>query len=559
VAAGPAIEHGAPEREAGVLRLHALGNATLFVGVTVTYMALAFAAYELFGALTIGVTFFPPAGLTFACLLVLPLRRWPIVAAAIVVGEVTVNLVEDQDFWWSLGWATANTVEPIVGAIVARHLIRDFSVDRTLAKGFLVGGVTVGPAVGATIGATVLVLSNDFGWFDGWIDVWVGDALGVLVVGPAVMVLVLPWPRSSAAPRTLDLAIGVVAVSVLGILFFVTDGVPLGYVGIPVLAWVALRLGSRGLAVAAVLLASLATAATARERGPWAATADVDAQEQLGRQQFFLLAAIGGAWILALEVRRRVHAVEQAGAARAELERALERADLVDQVQRTLVPRRLLHNEHVRVAGAYLPASNAVTVGGDWYEMTEIVGGTVNLVVGDVVGHGVEAAALMGQLGSATRALAMTNRDPAVVVDVLDRLAAETPGAAGSTLVIASFDPLTSSVCYCCAGHPPPLVRLEDGAIVVLDGAVGPPLGWARAARRHGVAELPAGSALLMYTDGLIEWRTDELDRRLATLRERFAVTSGEPEQIVDAIVAAMTADQPPTDDVAVLCLAVGG
>jgi integral membrane sensor domain MASE1 len=530
----------------------------LFAGVTATYMALAFSAYELFGALTIGVTFFPPAGLTFACLLVLALRRWPVVVAAIVVGEVTVNLVESQDFWWSLGWAAANSAEPIVGALVARRLIHDISLDRALAKGFLIGGLIIGPAVGATIGATVLVLSNDFGWLDGWVDVWVGDSLGVLVIGPAVMVLVLPWPRSSAAPRRRDLVLGLVGATALGVLFFATDGVPLGYVAIPLLAWVALRVGSRGLAVAAVLLASLATAATARERGPWAATADVDAQEQLGRQQFFLLAAIGGAWILALEVRRRVHAVEQAGAARAELERALERADLVDQVQRTLVPRRLLHNEHVRVAAAYLPASNAVTVGGDWYEMTEVGGGIVNLVVGDVVGHGVEAAALMGQLGSATRALAMTTRDPAAVIDVLDRLAAETPGASGSTLVCATFDPVTSSVCYCCAGHPPPLVRLAAGQVVVLDGASGPPLGWARGPRRHDIVALSPGSVLLMYTDGLIEWRTDELDHRLASLRDRFGGASGEPEEIVDMIVAAMTAPPAPTDDVAVLCLAVG-
>jgi MASE1 len=247
--------------------------------------------------------------------------------------------------------------------------MREIVVDATFAKGFLLGGLVSGPAVGAAIGATVPTVSNDFEWIDAWTDTWVGDALGVLVVAPAVLVLVVPLPRS-AAPRLVDIAVAgtvIIVIIVLGVLLLATDGEPLGYVAIPLLAWVALRMGPIGLAVASVLLASLATAAKARERGPWPPTDGLTAHEQLERQQFFLLVAIGGARLLVLEARHRIGAVEGRWPPAPNSTGRSNGRSSWTKVQRSLLPRRRFSDERIAVAGAYLPASDALQVGGDWY------------------------------------------------------------------------------------------------------------------------------------------------------------------------------------------------
>jgi integral membrane sensor domain MASE1/GAF domain-containing protein len=346
-------------------------SPAVFGTILVLYVLLAESAYELFGALTIGVTFFPPAGLTFAAFLVLPRRHWPAIATAIVVGEVVVDMGQGNGFWWSLGWAGANLSEPFVGALVAHHFRPEIDVSRRTAVAIVIGGLVVGPTIGASIGATVLDVANDLDWWSSFQDVWVGDALGVLVMAP-VFLMVGRWLQPPGRSlrwgfvRARDVWLMAVALAATGVGFFAFDNIALGYAFIPLLAWPAIRAGPQGLAVAAVALASISTAATARDHGPWSALEGEDAQAELGHQQLFLLAAIGGAWLLTFEVRERVRATEIARSVASDaalLSRAFdveqtarERADLLARVN-AAVGQTLDIGELVeRITAAAVPA-----------------------------------------------------------------------------------------------------------------------------------------------------------------------------------------------------------
>lgn len=545
---------GHPASLSRAARLRRSGTLAAVTGVA--YALLALSSYEIFGALSIGVTFFPPAGLTFAAFVLLDRRDWPAVALAIVVGEISVDMAQGNGFWWSAAWAAANLAEPLVGATIARSLTTTFDLtSRRDAGAMTLGGILVGPIVGGTIGATTLAIANDLTWRSSFWHIWVGDALGVLVVAPVVLAFARP-PRSAS-----DRGWGVEAwllgaiVGALGVAFLTTQNVPIGYAAIPVLGWPAVRFGPRGLALTAAAVAAFATAATAAGSGPWSALIGLDEQTRLGHQQAFLLAAIGGAWLLVIEASERVAAVRRhESAARAwqsDHEVALT-------LQQALMPLPLDTPTTPHAAGRYLPATSSLQVGGDWYEVVTADDGVVTLLVGDVVGHGLAAAAAMGRLSSAARALALTAPDPASLLAALDRVAA-LDDAQMATLVCVQLDG-ARGLRYSTAGHPPPLVRGPDARITVLDGARGAPLAAGFGpARTHETVPVAAGSLVVLYTDGLIERRGIPFDDRFSEL---VAVVRGvdpeDPTAAADAIVRQLLTDEEQTDDVAVLCFAIG-
>jgi serine phosphatase RsbU (regulator of sigma subunit) len=222
------------------------------------------------------------------------------------------------------------------------------------------------------------------------------------------------------------------------------------------------------------------------------------------------------------------------------------------------MPRPLLNGHGSLVAGAYHPASSALAVGGDWYQVTERPDGRMHLVVGDVVGHGLAAAAAMGQLASAARALSLTVDSPAAIVEALDEVAEETPDAQMATLAAGVFDVRTGELRYCCAGHPPPIVRSAEGEITFLRGGHGPPLACARRPRTEDRVILAGGALLVMYTDGLVEWRGSSIDERLDVLAGVVRdVGTAAPPEVVRQIVEGALGDTWQSDDVAVLCLRV--
>lgn len=202
------------------------------------------------------------------------------------------------------------------------------------------------------------------------------------------------------------------------------------------------------------------------------------------------------------------------------------------------------------VAARYLPAIGNLAVGGDWYDVAELGDTRRAVVVGDCVGHGLEAATVMGQLRSAARAMLLEGRSPGEVLEGLDLFAATLDGAFCATVVCSVIDRATDVVHYARAGHPPPLVVSASGT-TWLDGGLGPPLAVDPGARRAtAVRQLAPEDVVLFYSDGLIERRGESLDVSLARLAAVAHEHHGERVQaMADHVLLELIPDGS-TDDV---------
>ncbi|KRE52507.1 PP2C family protein-serine/threonine phosphatase [Phycicoccus sp. Soil748] len=220
------------------------------------------------------------------------------------------------------------------------------------------------------------------------------------------------------------------------------------------------------------------------------------------------------------------------------------------------VPEAVL--ERVAVAVRYRPASAALSVGGDWYDVTDIGDGRVAVAVGDVVGHGLVAASVMGQLRSALAALTVADVGPPQALAALDQIARHNPNATASTAVKVVLDPHLGFAAYSSAGHLPPLMVHPDGTVEALDAALGPPLAVTTDIERRplGTATLAPGSTLLLYTDGLVERRGEDLDVGIARLSRVLAEhRSLDVEELADRLLLELTAEDGLRDDVALVLL----
>jgi PAS domain S-box-containing protein len=226
----------------------------------------------------------------------------------------------------------------------------------------------------------------------------------------------------------------------------------------------------------------------------------------------------------------------------------------VETLQRSLLPADLPSLDSVAVAARYRPGG--AKVGGDWYDALELGDGSLGVAMGDVVGHGLGAAALMAQLRHATRAYALEGHPPGAVLDRLDRLVRSLEGGQMATLLYLLVEPDRSSVRLASAGHVPPLLIGPDGKGNFLDGAPDPPLGILET-KSHGEVEieLEAGSTLVLYTDGLVEQRGVSIDAGLEVLRAAAADPGEDPEALCDRLMDAMLEVHEPRDDIALLAL----
>lgn len=241
-----------------------------------------------------------------------------------------------------------------------------------------------------------------------------------------------------------------------------------------------------------------------------------------------------------LEARRREHAI------------ALD-------LQRSLLSGELPEEEGLEVGVAYRPAVTGLEVGGDWYDAFALEQGrSVGLVVGDVVGRGLQAAATMGQLRSATRAFASTGLSPGGVLVALDRFARRHQVGALTTLAVAEVDLDRRVARYACAGHPPPVLVAPgrpaafgwEGRSLPLDTFAGP------GPRGEAEVELAAGSMLVLYTDGLVERSDRTLDQGLERLLAAVEGVRDRPMgEVVDGLTRELEAPRP--DDVCVLAVRV--
>jgi serine phosphatase RsbU (regulator of sigma subunit) len=237
-----------------------------------------------------------------------------------------------------------------------------------------------------------------------------------------------------------------------------------------------------------------------------------------------------------------------------------EQRDIAVELQRSLLP-QVPSPPSLDVHAAYAPAQGPMSVGGDWYDVVELDDGRVALTVGDVAGHGLPAAAAMGQLRSAVRTLALAGAEPAAALGQLDRFTCTLHGNPLATTVFAVLDPTSGELRYACAGHPPPLVVRADRTTAFLRDGRSPLLGVdPPGARSEGRAALAPGDVLVVYTDGLIERPAHSLDEGMTTLAARASAAA---RAGADAATLAQTllagVEEPRRDDTAVLCVALVG
>lgn len=239
--------------------------------------------------------------------------------------------------------------------------------------------------------------------------------------------------------------------------------------------------------------------------------------------------------------------------------RTLERESTIAlELQTSLLPvLQDIADESVGVEYRYRPADLDLQVGGDFFDVFPLPDGTIGVAVGDVVGHGLAAAAAMGKLGSALRAIGLSQPDPARVLDELHRFAETTPGAQMATLAYAVIDPITGVMRYSVAGHPPPIIVTGAGESEFLyEGRAGPLAVATPAIRTTAACRLSEGTTVILYSDGLFERRGEQIDlslNRLARAASRRARVPLEP--MTDAILDSMTAGRRITDDIVLVAL----
>ncbi|MEU1008769.1 SpoIIE family protein phosphatase [Streptomyces sp. NPDC005890] len=229
-------------------------------------------------------------------------------------------------------------------------------------------------------------------------------------------------------------------------------------------------------------------------------------------------------------------------------------------LQHSLLPRGLPGQAAVEVAHRYLPCGSVAGIGGDWFDVIPLSGGRVGLVVGDVVGHGIQSSATMGRLRTAVRTLADVDLAPDELLthldDLVTHLAADDSGEEvaelGATCLYAIYDPVSRRFCAAAAGHPAPALILPGEAAEFVPMTAGPPLGVGGLPFEATDRELPEGSVIALYTDGLIEDRDRDLDGTTEELRRALTAPAHSLEALADDVLKAVLPDQP-GDDVALL------
>lgn len=240
-------------------------------------------------------------------------------------------------------------------------------------------------------------------------------------------------------------------------------------------------------------------------------------------------------------------------------------------LQRSLLPRRVSGGSVLDVASRYLPTDAHEGVGGDWYDVIPLAGARVALVVGDVVGHGINAAATMGRFRTAVHTLAGLDLPPEEILKHLDDLAmhlsesaaapefpaghGDGPGATpmSATCLYAVYDAVTRVCTIARAGHPPPAVVDPSGAVAFPDLPAGAPIGLGLASYESVQISLPEGSVIALFTDGLVESRTADLDTGLGRLAKALAHPERGLDTLCSEVIDTMTAGARNEDDIALL------
>ncbi|TWF98511.1 PP2C family protein-serine/threonine phosphatase [Kitasatospora viridis] len=233
-------------------------------------------------------------------------------------------------------------------------------------------------------------------------------------------------------------------------------------------------------------------------------------------------------------------------------------------LQRSLLPQKLEQPADLRVAATYQPGGADAAVGGDWYDVISLRGGRTALVIGDVMGRGLRAAAVMGQLRTAVRAYARLDLPPHQVMTLLDGIAMEIDANQIATCIYAVYDAPSASgkagtLTYSSAGHLPLMLRGPDGTVLQGEQVNGPPLGTGGGNHVSHTLRLFPGTTGVLYTDGLVERRDQDIDQGLGVLARTLAGAVGSPDVVCSRLLRAMGVTAEHDDDVAVLAFQLPG
>jgi PAS domain S-box-containing protein len=260
---------------------------------------------------------------------------------------------------------------------------------------------------------------------------------------------------------------------------------------------------------------------------------------------------------LAEEIARRVApAVENAL-------RYEQQSATAEALQRSLLPTALVRFVGADLAARYVPGSDGIRIGGDWYDAVGLPSGRLMIAIGDVVGHGIRAATWMGRLRTLVQFCAFEGLDPARVLGRLNEYCFRASGSDMATAIVGIFDPAEDALEFASAGHPPLVIRRASGAIDVVWEGRGPPLSAVeRAAYVSARVALGPGDLLVLYTDGLVERRGEQFDAGVVRLCDALRGETVDLEATADHLITTLLGESRPADDVATLLLApmsVGG
>lgn len=484
----------------------------------------------------------PATGIALAALLLLGYRVWP----GIWLGAFISNAFRAEPAWTAAAIATGNTLAPVLGTFLLRRFGFQNAIERVRDVLLLtVFGSATAMTVSAINGAICLALARIVPWSDlssvCWLW-WTGDAIGVLLVAP----LLLTWISSVrdgtfAYGRTLELALlGVTLVGASWVSFL--SSLPLRFSVYPFIVWTALRFRQRETATAIVVVAAIAIWATAHDLGPWGGPLDLRLIQLDSWMAVFAFTALvlGGA-------------TAETRAARAALAAMLEEAKhSIETLQTAFLPSSLPRRSGLRCDALYIPAEREALIGGDWYDAFELPDKRIVFSIGDVTGHGLEAAVAGARMRWSIFASAFDAEDPAEILSKVDGAAHPTDAPATAMVAVMSAD--FSKLSYAGAGHPPPILAGPHSPAHFLEyGGLPFGVGLPVAAETRTVA-LEPGAVILFYTDGLTEFaRNIELAESAALQAVSHLVGDSEIDHPAAFVKRSVMGSQPPSDDTLLL------
>jgi anti-anti-sigma factor len=514
--------------------------ALQIVAVATAYTVSGKLGLELAYATKSITAIWPPTGIALAALVLGGYRLWP----AVALGALLANVGTGAPAVTVFGIVVGNTLEALAGAFLLRRVAR-FGPGLERVRdviSLVVFGAVISTMVSATVGVTSLLIGGGIHWAEvpsSWRTWWLGDMGGDLIVAPAILIAAnyrrfrqLPgWPIEGVI-----LAAVLTGVSVL----VFSNPTNVVYSLFPLLIWAALRFWQPGAAVASLLVGAVAVSFTVHGKGPFAMSAPDD--RLLLAQTFVAVLGVTALVLAAVTYERR----------RAE---EAER-EIAETLQRSLLPDAAPSVNGWEIATLYRPAGAAqVEVGGDFYDFVATPDGWV-VIIGDVAGKGVRAAAMAGLVRHGARFVSQSESGPAAILARLDDALRQQPTVSLCSALCMSVrrDHLLVSS----AGHPGPVVVRRDGRIREIGGA-GPLLGvasggnWPERTVRVGPDE-----TVLLYTDGVTDTRgkTERFgERRLTQLLIEHADAA--PDALLAELETALDQFQhgPQSDDTAALAL----